>query len=172
MGRASRLYGVRAEFTSFYEREATRLVRTVTLVTGEAALAEEVVAEAFARAWSRWPKVRTHARPDAWIMRVAINESRSRFRRRALERRLAHRVARPEHVTDPDPVVAQPLWDAVALLGRRERTLIALRYVAGLPQAEIAEILGIPPGTVASGLHRARRTLEDTLSPTHEEEYR
>jgi RNA polymerase sigma-70 factor (ECF subfamily) len=163
--------GVRAEFTSFYEREATRLVRTVTLVTGEAALAEEVVAEAFARAWSRWPKVRDHARPDAWIMRVAMNESRNRFRRRALERRLAHRVARPEQVHDPDPVVAQPLWDAVARLGRRERTLIALRYVAGLQQAEIADLLGIPPGTVASGLHRARRTLEDILAPTHEEEH-
>jgi RNA polymerase sigma-70 factor (sigma-E family) len=163
---------VRAEFTSFYERESLRLVRTVTLVTGEPALAEEVVAEAFARAWSRWPKVRDHARPDAWIMRVAMNESRSRFRRRALERRLAHRVARPELVHDPDPVVAQPLWDAVARLDRRERTLIALRYVAGLRQDEIADVLGIPSGTVASGLHRARRTLEGTLAPTREEEHR
>jgi RNA polymerase sigma-70 factor (sigma-E family) len=164
--------GVRAEFTSFYERESLRLVRTVTMVTGEPALAEEVVAEAFARAWSRWSKVRDHARPDAWIMRVAMNESRSRFRRRALERRLAHRVAQPELVHDPDPVVAQPLWDAVARLDRRERTLIALRYVAGLRQAEIADVLGIPPGTVASGLHRARRTLEDSLAPTHDEEHR
>jgi RNA polymerase sigma-70 factor (ECF subfamily) len=163
---------VSVEFTRFYEHEAPRLVRSVTLVTGDAALAEDAVAEAFARAWSRWPQVRAHDRPVAWVMRVALNESRSRFRRRTVERRRAHQVARPEAVDDPDPSSARHLWDAVARLGERERTLIALRYVADLSQAEIAALLGIPPGTVASGLHRARQHLEHALAPVHEEELR
>lgn len=161
---------VSTEFTRFYEHEAPRLVRSVTLVTGDAALAEEAIAEAFARAWARWPQVRAHDRPVAWIMRVALNESRSRFRRRAIERRLAHQVVGPDVVHDPDPSSARPLWDAVARLGKRERTLIALRYVADLSQAEIAALLGIPPGTVASGLNRARHQLEQSLAPIHQED--
>jgi RNA polymerase sigma-70 factor (ECF subfamily) len=161
---------VRAEFTSFYEREAPRLVRSVTLVTGEAALAEDVVAEAFARAWSRWPTVRACDRPAAWVLRVAVNESRSRFRRRSLERRRAHQVAEADEIRDPDVSAAHALWEAVSRLDRRERTLIALRYVADLPQREIARVLGVPVGTVASGLHRARRQLGEALAPTHQED--
>jgi RNA polymerase sigma-70 factor (ECF subfamily) len=162
---------VRAEFTSFYQREAARLVRSLTLATGEAALAEDAVAEAFARAWSRWPEVRSHERPAAWVMRVALNESRSRFRRRSVERRRAHQVVPADEVHhDPDPSSAQPLWDAVAGLGPRERTLIALRYVADLPQGEIARLLGVPTGTVASGLNRARQQLGALLAPILEEE--
>jgi RNA polymerase sigma-70 factor (ECF subfamily) len=161
---------VSSEFTTFYEREAPRLVRSVALVTGDAALAEDAVAEAFARAWSRWPQVRRHDRPVAWVMRVAINESRSRFRRRAVERRRGHEVARPDLVHDPDTSGARALWDAVRRLGKRERTLIALRYVADMSQTEMAELLGIPPGTVASGLHRARQQLERTLAPVSEED--
>ena len=159
-----------SEFTRFYEHEAPRLVRSVALVTGDVSLAEDAVAEAFARAWSRWPQVRGHDRPVAWVMRVALNESRSRFRRRAVERRRGHEVAQPEVVHDPDASSAGPLWDAVRRLGERERTLIALRYVADLSQPEIADLLGIPAGTVASGLHRARQQLERALTPIHEED--
>lgn len=69
---------MRDEFIRFYETEAPRLVRSVTLAVGEPALAEDAVAEAFARAWSRWPDVSRRDRPTAWVMRVALNESRSR----------------------------------------------------------------------------------------------
>jgi RNA polymerase sigma-70 factor (sigma-E family) len=161
---------VRAEFTSFYEQEAPRLVRSLTLVTGEAPLAEDAVAEAFARAWSRWPQVRTCDRPTAWVMRVALNESRSRFRRRSVERRKAHQVAVADEVRDPDVSTAHVLWDAVSRLDVRDRTLVALRYVADLPQHEIASLLGLPAGTVASGLNRARQRLGEALAPTCREE--
>jgi RNA polymerase sigma-70 factor (ECF subfamily) len=162
---------VNREFATFYEHEAPRLVRSVTLAIGDATLAEDAVAEAFARAWSRWAQVRRHDRPIAWVMRVAINESRSRFRRRAVERRRGHEVALPEVVHDPDISSGPALWEAVRGLGERERTLIALRYVADLSQPEIAELLGIPPGTVASGLHRARQQLERSLAPIPQEDW-
>jgi RNA polymerase sigma-70 factor (ECF subfamily) len=161
---------VRAEFTTFYERESPRLVRSVTLVTGDAALAEDAVAEAFARAWSRWDRVRRHPKPAAWVATVALNESRSRFRRRKVERRKAHAVARPDTIHDPDPPQASHIWAAVAGLSRQDRALIALRYVADLPQDEIADALGMPRGSVASGLNRARRRLEAVLRSEHEEE--
>lgn len=46
------------DFAELYEREAQQLIRTVAVVTGEPALAEDAVAEAFARAWLRWPTLR------------------------------------------------------------------------------------------------------------------
>jgi RNA polymerase sigma-70 factor (ECF subfamily) len=161
---------VRADFTTFYETEAPRLVRSVALATGEPALAEDAVAEAFARAWSRWPDVRKVDRPAAWVMKVALNVARSRFRRRSVELRKAAVVARPETTDDGERRTDFNLWDAVGRLPERERTLVALRYVADLPQAEIARLLGIPAGTVASGLNRARQKLGVALGPTYQEE--
>ena len=159
----------KAEFTVFYEQQSQRIVRTVALVVRDAALAEDAVAEAFARAWARWRQIRTHDRPAAWVTRVALNECNSRFRRRRVERRKAHAVARPDRVHDPEPH-ASHVWAAVARLPEQERTLIALRYVADLPQAQIAELLGIPPGSVASGLNRSRRRLGIDLRPDADEE--
>jgi RNA polymerase sigma-70 factor (sigma-E family) len=161
---------VRAEFTTFYEREAPGLVRSVTLVTGDAALAEDAVAEAFARAWSRWARVRQHPKPVAWVATVALNESRSRFRRRKVERRKAQLIARPDTIHDPDPPRVSSVWAAVAGLSQQDRTLIALRYVADLSQDEIAGALGMPLGSVASGLSRARHRLGVVLRQEHEEE--
>lgn len=156
------------EFSALYEREYVRLVRSISLVTGEPGLAEDAVAEAFAKAWSRWPHVRAHERPAAWISRVALNECRSRFRRRKVAQRLAHAVAQPEVVHDPEPP-ASPVWEAVARLPERDRVLVALRYVADLAQHEVAVVLGVPTGTVASSLHRIRRQLGVELSPVTEE---
>jgi RNA polymerase sigma-70 factor (ECF subfamily) len=167
----NRHWGVRVDFTSFYKAQAPRLVRTVAVVIQDPALAEEVVAEAFARAWVRWPQVRACQEPAAWVMRVALNQSRDRFRRGAIERRLARVVARAEVVDDPPPPTDWKLWEAVRGLPDRERTLVALRYLADLTQDEIAQVLGIPSGTVASGLHRARRRLAAVLGSTYEEEF-
>lgn len=158
-----------AEFAAFYERHAPRIVRTVALVVRDAALAEDAVAEAFARAWARWRQVRTHDQPASWVTRVALNECKSRFRHTRVERRKAHALARPDRVDDPEPGAGH-VWEAVARLPEQERTLIALRYVADLPQAEIAEVLGIPAGTVASGLNRGRRRLGIDLRADADEE--
>jgi RNA polymerase sigma-70 factor (sigma-E family) len=160
---------VSADFTAFYNREARRLVRSLTLSVGSPGLAEDAVAEAFARAWLRWPQVSRYERPAAWVMRVALNETRSRARRRRIERRKAPVVAMPDAVAGPQPPATE-LWNAVARLPQRERTLVALRYVADLPQTEIAELLGVPVGTVASGLNRARQRLGTALGRSHEEE--
>jgi len=161
---------VRVEFTSFYEREAPRLMRSVALATGDPAEAEDAVAEAFARAWSRWSQVRACDQPAAWVMRVALNHVKDRFRRRGVERRRGFRFSRPEAVDDPPPEVDPRLWDAVRALPKQERTLVALRYVSDLSQPEIAEVLRIPVGTVASGLTRARRRLGAALGPAYQEE--
>jgi len=160
---------VRVDFTSFYEREAPRLVRSVSLAVGNPTLAEDAVAEAFARAWVRWGDLGSgDQQPRAWIMRVALNQARDRFRRHRVERRKARDVARPEATYDLP--VDHWLWDTVRSLPKAECTLIALRYVGDLSQAEIADVLRVPPGTVASGLNRARNKLGAALGPRYHEE--
>ena len=158
------------DFTTFYQQEATRLVRSVALATGDPGFAEDAVAEAFARAWSRWREVSAADRPSAWVLRVALNHARDRFRKRGTERRKASVVARPEASYDQESFVDVWLWDAVRDLPPQDCTVIALRYVADLSQPEIAAVLGIPPGTVASRLSRARQRLGAALGSTYQED--
>jgi RNA polymerase sigma-70 factor (ECF subfamily) len=158
------------DFVLFYESEAPRLVRSVAVAVGDPVLAEDAVAEAFARAWSRWSQVRAMEWPVAWVARVALNQARDRFRRRRVERRNAMVVARDEVSLDDTTHVDHQLWAAVRDLPRQECVLIALRYFADLSQAEIADALGIPPGTVASGLNRARQKLGAALGAAYQEE--
>lgn len=101
-----------------------------------------------------------------WVYRVALNHARSRFRRRLVERRLTPRplesVAGP---SEPD----DELWRAVATLTPRARTAIALRYVADLPEAQVAELMGVARGTVAATLSSARRKLAGILGSSDQE---
>jgi DNA-directed RNA polymerase specialized sigma24 family protein len=65
----------------------------------------------------------------------------------------------------PVPEIDVALWQTVQSLPPRERELVALRYVAGLTEPQIASTLGIAPGTVARGLHDARAHLHSMLAP-------
>ena len=149
-------------FAAWYEAEAGRLTDTVAGVVGDRALAEEAVAEAFARAYGRWRRVSGMRSPEGWVVRVAINQVRGGFRRRATERRKAHLVARSDVAPPPD--VDGPLWAEVQQLPERARTAVLLRYVADLPEREIATVMGVSRGTVATTLSRARTTLAERLA--------
>ena len=96
--------------------------------------------------------------PVGWTFTVARNQLRRAARRHARERTLA-----PAPLVAPEIDVA--LWDTVRALPKRERELIALRYVAGLTEIQIATTLDIAPGTVARGLHDARTHLHAMLTP-------
>jgi RNA polymerase sigma factor (sigma-70 family) len=160
--------GPESDFTAWYELEAPGVRDALTLALGDDALAEEVAAEAFVRAFARWEQVRSMTSPLGWVYRVALNDARSRFRRRAVERRVAQRRVALSQVAppaDPDTV----LWAAVRALPERARVAVALRYVADLPEADIAELMGVTRGTVASTLFHARRQLAETLRGEWEE---
>jgi|SRR5579859_1251420 len=61
------------EFADFYRASRDSCLKAVTAITGDPELAEELLAEAFARAWTSWGKVRGHAAPRAWVVRTALN---------------------------------------------------------------------------------------------------
>jgi RNA polymerase sigma-70 factor (ECF subfamily) len=112
--------------------------------------------------------------PTGWTYRVAVNLARRRARRAAMEERLLRRVApRDDGVYADWPAEhAIELWDAVRALPPRARTAIALRYTAGLTEAEVAAAMKVAVGTASATLANARRTLAAALSDTDAEERR
>src|SRR4051812_9944040 len=149
-------------FEAWYRAEHPRLVSALALAAGNVAVAAEVTDEAFARAYERWPRVSVMASPSGWVYRVALNALRRRQRRASLEARLLRRTATSDVSARPADWSAE-VWDAVARLPQRERTALAMRYVADLPTDAIATAMGIAPGTVGSTLHAARAHLSAYL---------
>ncbi|HEX5495239.1 MAG TPA: sigma-70 family RNA polymerase sigma factor [Mycobacteriales bacterium] len=161
-----------AGFADWYATAAPRLLLTLRAVVGDDGLAEEATAEAFARAYARWPAVSAMASPGGWVYVVALNQVRSWTRRRRLERRYAEReragLAGREPVTAPAEV-DDALWSAVRELPPRARTAVALRYLADLSEEDVARLMGVTRGTVAATLHRARTSLAAVLRDEYEE---
>lgn len=145
------------EFEPWYRREHDVLVRALWSITGDRDVAVDIAAEAFSRALERWDRVGVMASPGGWTRQVAVNLARRRFRRAALERAVLRRGRPVEVVVDDQRDL--DLWWAVAALPPREREAVALRYVAGLKESEVAEAMGISEGAASASLASARRRL-------------
>jgi RNA polymerase sigma-70 factor (ECF subfamily) len=148
-------------FDEWYRREHPKLAASLLVVAGDLDAATDAVDEAFARALDRWDSVSNMDSPVGWTYRVALNVLRRRMRRAQLERRVVRDIGRVPPLELPDADV----WDAVSRLPRRQRTAVVLRYVADLPEADIAKAMGIARGTVAATLSAARQRLLADLEP-------
>lgn len=149
-----------ADFDDWYRVAHPRLLAALLAFTGSVDLARDSVDEACMRAVVRWSRVGEMASPDAWVYRTAINHAKRGMRRAGLERRL---LAGSKPGEEALPAPAEEIWDAVRRLPVRQRAAIILRYVVDLPEAEVAEIMKISRGTVASTLSEARRRLGQVL---------
>jgi RNA polymerase sigma-70 factor (sigma-E family) len=149
------------EFTDFYTANRDNCLRIVLLSAGDRQLAEDLVAEAFARAWASWRKVRVHPAPIAWVVRTALNTNVSWWRRRRGEVPLSSGVdwAAPS----AGPGLDDGLVAAVAALPARQREVLVLRVFFDLDMATTASLLGIAPGTVGSHLHKALTALRTRM---------
>lgn len=150
------------EFQEFYQASRDVCLRAVLASVGDRQLAEELVAEAFTRAWMSWPSVSRHPAPPAWIVRTALNTRVSWWRRRRREVALdgGHEVA---DTTAGDPGLDPALLAVLRRLPRRQREVIVFRVFLDLDARTTAKILGIAPGTVTAHLSRAVATLRDHL---------
>jgi RNA polymerase sigma-70 factor (ECF subfamily) len=151
----------------FLQTSYPRLVAAVALVAGSRDAAEDAVQEALARAWERAGTEQIRSLP-AWVTRVSLNLSRSRWRRLRAEAKAAeHLRANSEHLqADPRPDVEQ----ALARLSRRQREVTVLRYYLAMDVSEIAGVLDVSEGTVKTQLFRARRALAELLDDGEPEE--
>jgi RNA polymerase sigma-70 factor (sigma-E family) len=159
------------DFASFYEQSRDDCLRTVLASVGDLHTAQDLVAEAFARAWASWRKVSRHPAPRAWVVRTALNASVSswRKRRREVPLRAGPDQAGPDPaafdpaVFDRAPGVDRTIMTALLALPARQREVVALRIFLDLDTAQTAEVLGIAPGTVKAHLARAIAALRDGL---------
>jgi RNA polymerase sigma-70 factor, ECF subfamily len=157
------------ELRRFLSEHYQRLVGAVALVTGDLASAEDAVQEAIVRAWERSERGDEIAALDRWVAAVAMNVSRSRFRRMRVER-----LARPRLV---DPGATEgPTGDrldvvrALTALPRRQREVAVLRYFLDLSTSDIAAEMRTSEGTVKSQLFKARAHLADALALTEDDQ--
>ncbi len=154
------------EFTEFYRSERDRCLRAVLASVGDRQLAEDLVAEAFTRAWMSWHKVRRHPEPRAWIVRTALNLRVSWWRRRRREVELTEghdAPAAPAPAGGLDP----SLLALLHRLPQRQREVLAFRVFLDLDTAGTAKALGMAPGTVTAHLSRAVATLRGHLVVNH-----
>jgi RNA polymerase sigma-70 factor (sigma-E family) len=147
------------EFEAEFDRLFARAFAVARRLTGDAASAEDIAAEALTRTFVHWGRVRRFEHRDAWVARVATNLAIKSLRRAA--------PAPGAVVADPSDEAALrlALVDALGHLPRRQREAVALRYLADLSVDEVARTLGVSTGTVKQSVHRALRTLRDRMGP-------
>jgi RNA polymerase sigma-70 factor (sigma-E family) len=151
-----------ADFAAFYAGSRDDCLRTVVAAVRDVDQAQDVVAEAFARAWASWRKVSRHPAPRAWVVRTALNLSVSSWRRRRRELPLTGHDA---PACGPAASRADTgLAAVVQRLPARQRQVVALRIFLDLDTAQTAEVLGIAPGTVTAHLARALTALRAELA--------
>jgi RNA polymerase sigma factor (sigma-70 family) len=164
----------RLDFAEFYRVAKDECLFTVLVSVGDRDVAQELVAEAFARAWASWRTVSEHPAPKAWVVRTALNANISRWRRRRRE----IPVPDPRLVTDlpadwrADSSVDPRIMAALMRLPARQRQVVALRLFLDLDTDRTAVMLGIAPGTVQAHLGRAIAALRDDLMPERQQESR
>jgi RNA polymerase sigma-70 factor (ECF subfamily) len=141
------------DFGAFYEDSRDVCLRAVTVSIGDPQTAEDLVAEAFARAWARWRQVSRHPAPRAWVVRTALNARVSWWRRRRREVEWADQE--PLAVDTADVRFDESLLAALRRLPARQREVVALRVLLDLDTEATARALGIAPGTVTAHLSRA-----------------
>lgn len=163
------------DFDDLFRSTFPRALTTARRIVGPAGDPEGLAAEALTRAYDRWPSLRRHPSPEAWVLRVTINLSLDRMRRPnpAMGGTLDIR----DHVVaeaDPDLERLEHLDDATATrlalgaalrsLPEKQRHAVALRYLAGCAEEDIAASLGINPGTVKTHLKRGLAGLRMQLA--------
>jgi len=145
-------------FEKMFRAEYERCVRTARGIVGNDDYARDVAAEAFVRAWARWPVLRDQ-RPGAWVVKVTQNLAIDAVRRRVVRPTDGLSARSPEA-----PVLARCLIEnALGVLSRQQRIAIVLHYIEGRSEEEIAALLGTTKGSVKVHLHRGRLKLRGSI---------
>jgi RNA polymerase sigma-70 factor (sigma-E family) len=163
----------RAEYATCFAAHGPRLTRIALLLTGDVHQADDVVAEAFARAWPRWRRGGIE-NEGAYLTRAVVNEVTSAGRRIARAARLDGRLQATAHtaatatggVTGPSVDRESEriaMLAALRALPGRQRAVVVLRFYGDLTEAQTAELLGMRIGTVKSQTARALARLRTLL---------
>jgi RNA polymerase sigma-70 factor (sigma-E family) len=150
-------------FAQFVEARERALQRTAWLLTGDWALAEDLVQTALVRAWPRWERILCRDDPEIYVRRVMLNTWSTWYRRKWRGERPA--AAMPDSAAAGDMAaevaVRLAVRQALSALPRRQRAVLVLRIYDDLSEAQVAEVLGCTVGTVKSTMARALAKLRE-----------
>jgi RNA polymerase sigma-70 factor (ECF subfamily) len=171
-------------FRELVERTQDRIHRlTMRVLRCDSSTAEDLCQEIYLRAYRGLPRFDGAVRFGTWLHTIAMNACISEYRRRRTLKRGSRRTVSidapigegsdlhidpPSHDVDPraradQREFAEAVRFAVAELPEEFRHAVLLRDMQGLSYEEIGEVLGVPPGTVRSRIHRGRLLLQDIL---------
>src|SRR5262249_10453602 len=150
-------------FAQFVEARQRALQRTAWLLTGDWALAEDLVQTALVRSWPRWERIRRRDDPEIYVRRAMVNSSASWRRRRCWggwRRRRGWGGRRAEAVPDgpvrgdlaAEAAVRVTVQRALRSLTARQRAVLVLRVFDDLSEAQVAQVLDCAVGTVKATL--------------------
>lgn len=153
--------GFDAEFSALYGRARAAAYR----ILGTMAEAEDAAAEAMARALVAWRRVGALPYREAWVVRVASNVAVDAVRKRN------RRASSPPVTSDQEEgvVLRMAMSAALSRLPRRQREVIALRYLSGMTEAEVSSCLGLSANSVKTHAARGMASLRGRLGPEWEE---
>ena len=141
------------DLTSLYTDQQAAMTRLAHVIVGSNAIAREVVQDAFVRL-SRARDVRE---PAAYLRTIVVNLART-------EARKAQRRPPPDVVAVTGEPEVDELWAKVQALPEKYRTALALRFYADMSEAQMADHIGVRPGTVKSLVHRGLELLRKELA--------
>jgi RNA polymerase sigma-70 factor (sigma-E family) len=161
-----------AAYAALFAAHHRAAMRLAFVLTGDAATAEDAVADAFAAMYPKWRAGRVGA-PEAYLRRAVVNRVRGGIRRRVVRRR-HERALRPAAAaagpSDAGLGDRDRLRAALLALAPRQRAVLALRFLEDRSEADTAAVLGIAVGTVKSQTARALERLRAVLADTEGDE--
>ena len=152
-------------FEGVVNRQAERLVRSLTAMFLDPELAADAAQDAFVQLYRHLDDVMKAGSPDAWLFKVGVNRCKDYRRTMARASRLFQRLVNvaPVRVTPSDWEPRAEFMSLLAELPSRQRIAAVLYYDADFSVSEIARVMGISEGSVSSHLHRARTALRNIL---------
>ncbi|HKW58194.1 MAG TPA: sigma-70 family RNA polymerase sigma factor [Candidatus Dormibacteraeota bacterium] len=159
----------KTQFRQLYDQEYASVYRAIRAVVLESAAAEDLTQETFVRAYRARNRYQPTAPPGAWLRRIGVNLAISHLRRQKLARFLPARLYVAPDRREYDRAEARDVVEkALAALSPKLRAAVVLHYYEGLTREEIAEVLGVPAGTVASRIAKAVAIMRKTMGSDHQ----
>lgn len=160
-------------YEEFASARLPALLRYAAVLTGDPHLAADIVQDTMIRAHLKWRQVSAAAAPERYVKRMLTNAyldwRRGSWWRRVILHGEPDEPGGSPYPTSPDPAVGSAERDQMrrwlALLPRRQRAALVLRYYEDLNDTEIAELLGCAVGTVRAHISRALGTLRAEVVP-------
>jgi RNA polymerase sigma-70 factor (ECF subfamily) len=149
------------EFSAFFADEYRRLFQALVLISGDRFEADDVAQESFVRVFERWDRVANMESPVAYLYRTALNEHRSRVRRRLRWARRSLFVRQRDDGVSDAAVARAEIARGLAMLTEDQRVALVLVEFAGMTPTEAGAALDVDAASIRARIYRARTKLRE-----------